>query len=550
MGHSRTFERLLAVLTVAGSLFTALLLASALPDRELHNSDILYAPSFFDDLWRGIDVSGWALTPAPYFFPDLLLYGLFDALMRLAGSDNATRIDLALRFTAAFYYLLNGTGFAVLLKRMYRVGYQQGLLLWTFISLCFMLVPGFSASFLGAHVPTNHSGLLPVVLLFWILWSPAYRVRSRVWVSRLLALLLLLVTLISDRQMLVLAVAPAAAVALIGLIFPGGKGGHTVTGPSTDRARHVLDLTLLLAALFLSMRIVARIRDSVVFFPPLAGMKTVLYGALEAGWPALWQVMQTEGFALSMLTLIVSALLLLLRRNNDPATRSGLLLAGIGGLTSALLLQMALAPDDGPVAPIPGRYLHFLFVLLVPFACAALLLPVWGFASRRGGLPILLLLTVLPFAMPYLRPDAFSVAALPARGRNAAVMKEVQCVRSLVEKHGGGPLYGIADYWPAKRLSLFSEGQVRLLPVHPDRADMLLFWITNLSWFGGEDRQYRFAVLNGLDRENVESLYGRPLAVQRCAGLELWWYEEGVLQFPAEQMRLFAKAVGVPWAGK
>src|SRR5690554_1345815 len=101
MGHSRTFERLLAVLTVAGSLFTALLLASALPDRALHNSDILYAPSFFDDLWRGIDVSGWALTPAPYFFPDLLLYGLFDALMRLAGSDNATRIDLALRFTAA-----------------------------------------------------------------------------------------------------------------------------------------------------------------------------------------------------------------------------------------------------------------------------------------------------------------------------------------------------------------------------------------------------------------------------------------------------------------
>lgn len=43
-------------------------------DRFL-NSDLLYLPALFDDLGRGGRLSDWRLTPAPYLFPDMLIFG-------------------------------------------------------------------------------------------------------------------------------------------------------------------------------------------------------------------------------------------------------------------------------------------------------------------------------------------------------------------------------------------------------------------------------------------------------------------------------------------
>jgi len=42
---------------------------------HLVHSDALYLPVLFDDLLkRGGSLSDWLLTPAPYFFPDMLVY--------------------------------------------------------------------------------------------------------------------------------------------------------------------------------------------------------------------------------------------------------------------------------------------------------------------------------------------------------------------------------------------------------------------------------------------------------------------------------------------
>ncbi|MCB1177271.1 MAG: hypothetical protein KDK36_06810, partial [Leptospiraceae bacterium] len=43
------------------------------------NSDLLYPLAFWNDILKGEPLS-WNLTPSPYFFPDLFLYGLFRLL--------------------------------------------------------------------------------------------------------------------------------------------------------------------------------------------------------------------------------------------------------------------------------------------------------------------------------------------------------------------------------------------------------------------------------------------------------------------------------------
>jgi hypothetical protein len=79
------------------------------PLDMLYNSDALYLPALYRDLTGGLGLRGWSLTPAPYFFPDMLLffnlnrvlgsfrlaifaYGLIQVLIFVAGLITLTRL--------------------------------------------------------------------------------------------------------------------------------------------------------------------------------------------------------------------------------------------------------------------------------------------------------------------------------------------------------------------------------------------------------------------------------------------------------------------------
>ena len=584
---NRIFDRLLTVLIAAGTLFSALFVASALPDALLHNSDILYAPAFFDDLWQGVDISGWALTPAPYFFPDFLVYGSVDALLRLFGSITATRIDLALRLTAAAFYLLNGAGFVFLLKEMRPVLYRSGFLIWTTISLVFLLMPFSSSPFLFAHIPTHHSGLLPVVLFFWALWlrkakpvDTSFPALLRANAVRYLAVLFVLPTLVSDAQLLPLLFIPAFLLAGYGVFFPG------------DKLRHGVDGFLLFLVWLLAERLIPRIRYTVVFFPSVEG-KPALEALLTVSPDRILKVAGDQEFFIALSLYLGSAFLLWVNHrffkrwgqapdatnlsfealNPDRQSfkaEAALLLGAGAGLLAALVFHVGLSAHLDDVPPITGRYLHFLFVTVFPFVPALLVLSVSSrlrpsLALRRQreqeGLPaarllqrflsprlIVLCFSLLPFAMPALRPGLFPVSGLLSRGQRSAAAREARCLGDVAIMHGvTGPLYGISDYWHAKRLSVFGE-EVRLLPVYVNAVDELYFWITNLSWFDDGQIVYRFVVIDGLDRKMITGLYGEPVSRDRCAGMEIWWYgDDSPIRHEPARLREFARLVGIPY---
>jgi len=568
----RISDRLLTLLIASGTLISALLLASALPDALLHNSDILYAPSFFDDLWQGFDISGWALTPAPYFFPDFFVYGAVDALLCLFGANTATRIDIALRMTAAVFYLLNGTGFVLLLKKMRPVSYRSGFLSWTTISLVFLQLPFFTGPFLAAHVPTHHSGLLCVVLFFWALWlrganpvDPSFLAMLRANAVRYMAAFFVLPTLISDAQLLPLVFIPAFLLAGCGFLF------------FENKPRHGIDAFVLFLIWMLAERIIPRIRYGLVFFPSVDGMLP-LKSLIEFSPERFISVLSDHGFLIPLLLWMIAACVLYIAhtyRKGEPerggfTVEAALLLTGATGLLAALVFHVGLSAHLPDLPPITGRYLHFLNVIVFPFVPALLALSASLFFQRpfarfqngeRGGRPsalpfqrflsprlIVLCISLLPFAVPVLRPDAFPVSGLLSRGEQSAAAREAQCLHEIAREHGvAGPLYGISDYWHAKRLSVFAE-QIRLLPVEVEEPTKLYFWITNLSWFDDERIVYRFIVIDGLDRKTITGLYGEPVSRHRCAGMEIWWYgDDSPIRHEPARLREFARVIGIPY---
>lgn len=569
---NRIFDRLLTVLIAAGTLFSALFVASALPDALLHNSDILYAPAFFDDLWQGVDISGWALTPAPYFFPDLVVYGGVDALLRLFDASTATRIDMALRLTAAIFYLLNGAGFVLLLKEMRPVSYRGGFLIWTTISLVFLQLPFSSGPFLFAHIPTHHSGLLPVVLFFWALWlrkakpvDTSFLALLRANAVRYLAVLFVLPTLISDAQLLPLLFIPVFLLAGYGVFFLG------------DKLAHGVDVFLLSLVWLLAERLIPRIRYTVVFFPSVEG-SLAIKSLIALSPEHFLSVLSDHGFLIPLLLWMINVCALYIAQryrkreleNNGLTVEAALLLTGATGLLAALVFHIGLSAHLDDVPPMTGRYLHFLYVIVFPFVPALIVLSVSARLRRslallrqreqdgrhaarllqRFLLPRLIMIcfSLLPFAMPALRPGTFPVSGLLSRGQRSAAAREAQCLRDVAIMNGvTGPLYGISDYWHAKRLSVFAD-QIRLLPVEVEEPTKLYFWITNLSWFDDERIIYRFVVIDGLDREMIAGLYGEPASRDRCAGMELWWYgDHSPIRHEPARLREFARLHGVPY---
>ena len=103
----RSLRLLLLLVAVAGLSLLAVALVLRLPGAAAltGNADVLYLPALFDDLHRGLDaLHGWHLTPGPYVFPDMLVYGLAD----LATGDFRQALPLAAALQLGLLLLLGG----------------------------------------------------------------------------------------------------------------------------------------------------------------------------------------------------------------------------------------------------------------------------------------------------------------------------------------------------------------------------------------------------------------------------------------------------------
>jgi hypothetical protein len=89
---------------------------------------------------------------------------------------------------------------------------------------------------------------------------------------------------------------------------------------------------------------------------------------------------------------------------------------------------------------------------------------------------------------------------------------------------------GLAGYWQAKPLILFSNHQFQIAAVTEDGAPRE--WIDNQFWyidhFGNPMKtpQFEFIFMKWLEPAAVEKRYGPPDRIEGCDGSEIWFYDK------------------------
>lgn len=471
---------------------------------HLVHSDALYLPVLFEDvLRRSGSLGDWFLTPAPYFFPDFLLY--LPAWLA-AGSMLGQTTLFALLQTV----LTAGAVFLVARTALPGAGLQSAAALATLLVwLGLHADDPFVRLFSSAH----HYGAFIAALLLAALWLGLDGSRRRRPMEAAAALLVYLATL-SDALFLVQAVMPLLAAALL-----HRRDAGTATAPR----RAVL---LLLAPAVLAMVSYRFVVAHPTRYPARLGLDRLSANLGETGtiFATLFGQQPLLAAALSLALLAgLACIAACLRRGTRLALPYQVrLLLTFAALSCAATMAVMLLSTT--VQPVPRYLITPLSALLVAgwFALAARLGPRSRFAAAGLALVFSSLLVA----------DAWQL-----RGQHSTARyfypEQVACIDQALG--AAGARHGIAQYWDAKRLQGLSRHQLTVAQYTGELAPME--WITSQRFFAAG---YDFAIVAGqeappfrLPREQLIALGGEPVRTVDCGDRSVLLFEPGRLRVPS-----------------
>jgi len=505
----KTIAALACWLAACGALL--LILRAGHPvQAHLVHSDALYLPVLFDDLVNhGGRIADWLLTPAPYFFPDMPLYGL----AWLAGSGAAAQTTafalLQTVLAALALYLLARQALAR--DRLPAAAALSILFIWLGLTVDDPFVRLFSSA--------HHYGAFVAALLLCALWLRLDTDRdgppARLAMAGIVALGFL--TTLSDALFLAQTTLPLFAAALL--------ARHGAAPAARPRRAAMLLLAPALAGLLAYRFVVAHptryptrlslsqlpqhLNDLHTIFATLFGARPLLAGAmlLALGWGA-------------------ACILVCLRRRPLPGLARPLHLLGAFA-TLSFLATIGVMLLSKNVQPVPRYLIGALSWPLVAgvFALVQLLEARRRHAGAALGLGLCLVLSSM------LAGEAWRVRAQRDSDRYF-YPEQVACIdRALA---AAGVHTGMAQYWDAKRLQGLSREHLTLGQYTGELGRME--WITSTRFYRPA---YDFAIV--AEQESAEfrlpiaRLAGRDGAAPRavsCGDRTVLIYGPGRLRAP------------------
>lgn len=477
---------------------------------HLVHSDALYLPVLFDDLARqGGRLADWFLTPAPYFFPDMPLYGL----AWLAGDDVfAQTMTFALLQTALMalaIYLLARQALAD--ARLPAAAALSIVFIW----LGLHADDPFVRLFASAH----HYGAFIAALLLCALWlgqdTDRANGRNRFALAAIAGITF--VTTLSDALFLAHTALPMLAAALL------CRHG---AAPATRPRRAALLLLVPALAGMLAYRFVVThptrfpTRLSLSDLPRNLDEIINICSTLFGGRPLLAAALLLSlGFG-------AACTLASLRRRSLPGVPRPLHLFGAFAALSCLASIAALLLSKN-VLPVP-RYL--IGALSMPLIAGLFALVHFLDARWRHAGPMLCLALCLAFS-GLLASQAWPLRDVRDTDRYY-YPEQVACIdRTLA---AAGARYGMAQYWDAKRLQALSRQPLTLAQYTGELGQME--WITSTRFYRPN---YDFAIIAGqesaefrLPRARVAALGGEPAQEVACGDRTVLLYETGRLRAP------------------
>ncbi|NVO15681.1 MAG: hypothetical protein HXX10_16740 [Rhodoplanes sp.] len=482
--------------------------------RYLYDSDALYLPTLFSDiLLHGGRISDWYLTPAPYFFPDFILYFLAFSL----GSDIYLSILLfsLIQITVLFIalnYLLEAflEGRQLLLASVATV-----LLVWLSVNggvpFVFVLSSGFHFSVAISAVVlaglwlricdqddlSKTKGLMAAACSLSFLLSLSddlFLVQVLVPFIGALAVFGLCTREVVARRCIA-AIGPAAFGLLGSLSYP-----YVVANPTRYRPR--IDIQGIPTKMVETYSVFAEVIGR---FPP-AGVLLVAYAVL-----LVWVLAATIG-----------------RRRVDQASVKVVWLIVFSLLSSACAVLVVLI-SSGIVAT--SRY--YIPVFVWPIIVGVVLI---GTAAKHGLVRLFTLVASL--AVVSLVASAWS--RQQERGlASGHYPDEIACIDRALE--AVGLRNGIAGYWDAKHIQAFSRQSITLAQ-YTEHLDEFR-WITSGASFRSS---YDFAIISE-NEPTTEKIPRRALiAAAGAPENEVACGERILLVYGRDRLRLSKRPAGVP----
>jgi hypothetical protein len=490
---------------VLGLILSALFVLASIAEGRLRDlyftSDILYIPTLFADLtrWYG-KFDAWNLTPAPYLFPDALLYGftafvtprletaqylagylqllliLVSAreLVRRALPDRAEASKLVVPLLVGWLMLFHFGGEFVV-GPLLAISYHGGALLGALAVFTLCLRPRAKPRALGAFVVAILSALTGASDGMFVVGCAAV-----LGLSGLTSALARLGTRKSERQPSVLLPVRCALAAVFGvgaMIIATAAG--LAQGRSTEAnltiavenatrlwnhgnpiGRYVV-VGLGVVAIFAVVVIVATRKSK-----RLAGLRTL----------AWWQILMT------------------------PAILSAVF--HIGGYVDGYSVRYFVIP------------IHFGVI----FVCALVIDRIGqdraGVSARRSPLAWSVVLT-LALAVGL----ATNVARLMSAPLAAPHRKTADCLQRVAAREEVRIV--VSDYWRAKPLMLFTDDRAHVIEVTHRMEPR--FWINSRGWYRSPG-EFGIVIVNGQEPQLIWKILGRPQVVEFCDNLELYIY--------------------------
>ena len=487
--------------------------SGAIPKFLLFNSDALYLPALVQDWAAGMDLSGWRFPPAPSLFPDAVVVGL---LIQSLGD---------LRLATLLYGGLQALALAVAWRAAARAG--DGAPNWFPLAVGLALVLLASGRYLlwSPMLVSGHHFSLLVGMgagLALVLGLVRARPRRAGWALAGLGLLVGVLTASDPLFALVFAAPAAGSLVLTAAVGRLGWRRWLPAAGATAAAAAVG-----------------------------VGAQTLLWGAGAAELTPYW------GWDAQGLARLGSWAL---RTGSQQILLAALWLVGMWAVVWRLPglaqeLHRGARLERHPEALVVELVTR-LFLLGVVVGCALIpvlsgsvverqilagvMLPVffvWGFVGwpvhiplsagtcarqrspeqrLRSAMTLLAGVTCLA-GLSYLGGWGQMGTFLRWQPAESACLDAALAARAA---EGGTPGWGLADYWQARPLRLFSQGGARLAPVQSDLSAQA--WIHN---FNDYRQRFTYAVVDTdpnwparLDEGLLRARFGPPQAVFTCAG--------------------------------
>jgi hypothetical protein len=541
-------------------LLTVAILKDAFLDSQ--NSDLLYAPLLLLDITDSFrSLSEWNLTPAPYFFPDLLLYYPFHSL------------DIGI---ALFVYnlLFSGIWFA-LLWRVFQ-DYYMVCFLFFFVGFVFFL----SGKLIYFFTPTHHSSLyLFGFYLISVIKTSQERKESSLefqkdWIhflsipnpaklwhlqtfpvgTQLGILGVLFLYGMSDMQIILQIFLPFCIYEIL-IVFRNPRKLREIL-----MFYFILGVAVSLGNLFLNHLHQIKILK----IPQIPVFKTWIF-YLKQG--LFWQNLsltrvsfleEAKEFYFFYIFLFLGYGLLFLVRQRLQFLLPHAKTLWITFLLSVLVIFLF----QGSFGVWMGyRYIwfYYLFPLLFLGLEVSFFLREILFRRYKGnfipfslsrislfwGMGVLSLL-VLSFEINSLAPDLQKIGSFyisPSTPPTASFKSLrpgslkfrpnfIQCLSNLQTTHSLSK--GVSDYWMSKYIQYFSQNQI---VTHQVSSDLKTYaWINNSS-IQDEREEFSFLILNNLPKTLVLKRLGAPDQKEICDAKEIWIYKAkfSYFQLHAEQ---------------